>query len=264
MKTILKIGAVLCLNILLFSNVPAQLSDESNVEEHLGNNIPLDLMFLNENGDSVKLGDLIKKPTILSLVYFRCPGICSPLLSGLVEVVEKIDEKPGEDYQLLTISFDPTDNPAMAVKKKNNYLKSFNIDFPEEQWHFLTGDSAAIYAITKAVGFKYKQTGDDFVHPGLVTMLGADGKITRYLFGISFLPFDVKMALLEAAQGRTGPTINKVLLYCFSYDPTGKQYAFNFLKVTGTIIIFLVLIFVVFLIFVSRARRKKVRMANVG
>lgn len=261
---ILKFISILTFYALFSTNVFAQLSNESSVEEHLGENIPLDLTFLNENGDSVKLADIITKPTMLSLVYFRCPGICSPLLSGLVDVVEKIDEKPGEDYQLLTISFDPTDNPAMAAKKKNNYLKSFNIDFPEEQWHFLTGESASIQAITKAVGFKYKQTGDDFVHPGLVTMVGSDGKISRYLFGITFLPFDVKMALLEASEGRTGPTINKVLLYCFSYDPAGKQYAFNFLKVTGTIVIFLVLVFVVFLIFVSRTRRKKVRMANVG
>ena len=135
----------------------------------------------------------------------------------------------------------------------------------QDRWEELEGTCAwDLYQAFSAVGFRYKKTGNDFVHPGLVTMVGADGKISRYLYGITFLPFDVKMALLEAAEGRTGPTINKVLLYCFSYDPSGKKYAFNFLKVTGTIILFLLLVFVVFLIFTSRARRKKVRTTNVG
>ena len=190
---------------------------ETGVAEKLGDYIPLDLKFADENGDSVQLSQIFNKPTILSLVYYRCPGICSPLLSGIVDVVEKIDNIPGEDFEILTVSFDETDNPALGLQKKKNYMAAFNKKFPAEHWKFLTGDKASIAKLTDAVGFKFKKQGRDFVHPGLITILGKDGKISRYLFGISFLPFDVKMALLEASQGRTGPTINRVLVYCFSY-----------------------------------------------
>ncbi len=264
MQKLLKFSIVVCAFMIYNAASFAQPSSESGIDEKLGQYIPLDLSFVDEKGDSVQLGEIINKPTILSLVYFRCPGICSPLLSGIAQVVEKIDEKPGEDYQILTISFDETDSPALATKKKNNYIKSFNRPFPEEHWKFLTGGNESIVELTKAVGFKYRKEGRDFVHPGLITMLGADGKISRYLYGITFLPFDLKMALLEASEGRVGPTINKVLLYCFSYDPSGKKYAFNFLKATGTIIIFLLLIFAVFLFFTSRARRKKTGTAHVS
>ncbi len=237
---------------------------ETGVDEKLGDYIPLDLKFVDENGDSVQLSQIINKPTILSLVYYRCPGICSPLLSGIVDVVEKIDNIPGEDFVILTVSFDETDNPTLGAQKKKNYMAAFNKTFPSQHWKFLTGDSASIAKLTSAVGFKFKKQGRDFVHPGLITILGEDGKISRYLFGISYLPFDVKMALLEASQGRTGPTINRVLIYCFSYDPDGKKYAFNFLKVTGTIILFFLLLFVVFLIFAGRSRNRKARATNVS
>lgn len=264
MKIISKTLMLVIMGMFFATSVFAQLGNDSGLDEKLGEQIPLNLYFLNEQGDSVQLKDIITRPTILSLVYFRCPGICSPLLGGIVEAVEQLNEKPGKDYKILTISFDPTDTPALAQKKKENYIKSFTVPFPPEQWQFLTGDSASIRAITKAVGFRYKKQGKDFVHPGLVTILSPHGKIARYLYGISFLPFDLKMALLEASQERTGPTISRVLLYCFSYDPAGKKYAFNFLKVTGSIILFLVLVFAVFLFFTGRARRKKVRTTNVG
>lgn len=258
---------IICLLILsaIVLHAQQQVEDvETGVDEKLGGYIPLDLKFVDENGDSVQLGQLINKPTILSLVYYRCPGICSPLLSGIVDVVEKIDNIPGEDFFILTVSFDETDSPALSAQKKKNYMASFNKKFPSQHWKFLTGDKSSINKLTEAVGFKFKKQGRDFVHPGLITILSADGKISRYLFGISYLPFDVKMALLEASQGRTGPTINRVLVYCFSYDPDGKKYAFNFLKVTGTIIIFFLFVFVIFLVFTGRARKRKARIANVN
>lgn len=264
-----KIGMMLLIFLLVLSCpvIYAQQSAdllETGVDEKLGNFIPLDLKFVDENGDSVQLKQFINKPTILALVYYRCPGICSPLLSGIVDVVDKIDNIPGEDFVILTVSFDETDNPTLGAQKKKNYLAAFNKPFPSEHWKFLTGDRASIKKLTDAVGFRFKKQGRDFVHPGLITIIGKDGIISRYLFGISYLPFDLKMALLEASQGRTGPTINRVLLYCFSYDPDGKKYAFNFLKVTGTIILFFLLFFVVFLIFSGRSRKRKARATNVS
>ncbi len=232
---------------------------EVGVDEQLGKYVPLDLSFLNENGDSVKLAALIQKPTILALVYYTCPGICSPLLNGVAEVLEKMDAEPGSDYQVITISFDSRDKPSLAARKKNNYLKSFKRPFPANAWRFLTGDSVAIKRITDAVGFRYKRQGKDFTHPGLITVLAPDGKITRYLYGITFLPFDLKMALLEASQGRTGPTISKLLMYCFSYDPAGRKYALNVVHIGGAVILSLLAIFISYIIIITRVRQKTAR-----
>ncbi|MBD3335812.1 MAG: SCO family protein [Candidatus Eisenbacteria bacterium] len=230
---------------------------EVGIDEHLGQHVPLDLTFQDEDGRTVRLGDLLDKPTILTLVYYRCPGICTPLLSGVVDVLEKVDLEPGKDYQVLTISFDPTEGPDLAERKKMNFMKAFHEPFPEDAWRFMTGDSAAVAAITDAIGFRYKPQGKDFLHPGVLTVLSDQGKIARYLYGITFLPFDVKMALMEAAEGRTGPTVRRVLLYCFSYDPEGKTYVFNILKVVGTLMMVFAALFVAWLVITTRRARRR-------
>jgi len=222
--------------------------------------VPLDLTFNDENGNPVVLKDLIDKPTVVSLVYFNCPGLCSPLLGGVVDVLDRMDLKPGKDYRAITISFDPTDTPELATAKKQNYFKAFRRGpFPEEDWTWLTGDSATIKKFTDAVGFKYKKEGDTYIHSGVLTVLSGKGKISRYLRGIEFQPFDLKMAITEASQGRTGPTISKLLLYCFSYDPAGKQYVFNFSKVVATGFLVFIVIFFAFLMLQGRVRTKKER-----
>jgi protein SCO1/2 len=221
---------------------------EIGVVEHLGEFAPLDLHFQNENGDTVLLRDVVNTPTVVSLVYFNCPGLCSPLLGGVVDVLDRMSLKPGIDYKAVTISFDPTDTPELAREKKKNYFKAFKHGpFPEEDWLWLTGDSVSIKKFTDAVGFKYKKEGKQYIHAGALIVLSSEGKISRYLRGIEFQPFDLKMAITEASQGRVGPTISKVLLYCFSYDPAGKRYAFNFMKVGGTIFLFFVVVFIGFL-----------------
>ncbi len=228
--------------------VPVLPEPEIVIVEHLGEYVPLELTFLNEKGDSVVLKDISTLPLVVSLVYFNCPGICSPLLGGVVDVLDRLDMEPGRDYRAVTISFDPTDHPDLAREKKRNYFKSFRRRaFPEGEWMWLTGDSVTIHQFTEAVGFKFKKEGKDFVHAGALIVLSADGKISRYLRGIEFQPFDLKMAITEAAAGRTGPTISKVLLYCFSYDPAGKKYVFNFTKVGGTIFLVGLVIFIAFL-----------------
>ncbi|MBN2366735.1 MAG: SCO family protein [Calditrichaeota bacterium] len=233
---------------------------EIGIIEHLGEFVPLDLSFIDSKGDTVFLRDYIDKPVVVSLVYLNCPGICSPLLGGMADVLDRMDLKPGEDYKALTISFDPSDTPELAREKKRNYFESFRFGpFPEEQWKWVTGDSVSIHKFTDAVGFKYKREGKDFIHAGALIVLSADGKISRYLRGIEFQPFDLKMAITEAAEGRVGPTISKVLLYCFSYDPEGKRYVFNFMKVFGTVFLVFLAGFAIFLIYQTKYRRKKER-----
>ncbi len=216
---------------------------ESDVEigiiEKLDHHIPMDAMLVDEQGDTVIIGDLIDKPTILNFVYYRCPGICSPLMDGLADVMDGTELELGKDYQALTISFDAREKTFLAVRKKNNYLNLMEkSEEARDGWRFFTGDSANIKALTEATGFRFKSTGNDFIHSATLIILDPNGKITRYMNGIYFLPFEMKMSILDAAEGKSGPTINRVLQYCYSYDPAGQQYVFNITKVTATLILF--------------------------
>jgi len=228
---------------------------EIGIVEKLDQYVPLDAMLVDENGDTVILGDLLDKPTILNFVYFRCPGICSPLMDGLADAMDATDLVLGKDYQALTISFDHREKTDLAIRKKNNYL---NLMKKKEQartgWRFFTSDSVNIKKLTDATGFRFQPTGNDFIHAATLIILDPEGKITRYMNGIYFLPFELKMSILDAAAGKSGPTINRVLQYCYSYDPEGQKYVMNITKVAGTLIIFIGLVLFLVLIFF---RRKK-------
>ena len=221
--------------------------------DHLGDTIPLDLQFFNEQNDTVSLRQLIDKPTIINFVYFNCPGLCSPLLEGIAKAVERTDMDFGKDYQVITISFDITDTPEKAKQKKINFIQNISKE-KADHWIYLTGEKENVYKIADAVGFKFKQTGLDFAHPSGIILISPQGKITRYLYGLEFLPFDLKMAIIESQKGLARPTINKVLEYCFNYDPRGQGYTLSVTRITGTIIIFIALIVFVSLLI---SKRKK-------
>lgn len=229
---------------------------EIGIVEHLDEFIPTDIYLIDENNQRVILTDLIDKPTIINWVYFRCPGICSPLMEGLANVMNASDMVAGVDYQVLTISFDPTETIDLGILKKVNYLNL--VDKKEEisnGWKFFVSDSASIVKGTNATGFKYKRTGNDFLHAASVTVVSPKGKITRYMNGTYFQPFDLKMAIIESSKGMSSPTINKIMQYCFSYDPVGQAYVLNVTKITGTLILFFASILFLFLIF--KPKRKK-------
>lgn len=242
------------LAILLFVSaivVSARSEDTSKfdvgIDEKLGETIPLDLSFLDEYGKPVTLRSLFTKPTLLTLVYYRCPGICSPLLTGVSEVVDRMDMEAGKDFNIVTISFSPKEDYIMASGKKKNYIDLMKKKIPDASWRFLTGDSASIAKITDAVGFRYQKQGDDYMHGAVVTVLSPEGKISRYLYGTDYLPLDVKLALTEAAEGKSVPAINKLLKLCYSYDPDGRKYVLNFTRIVGGIMIFLIAGFVLVL-----------------
>jgi protein SCO1/2 len=159
----------------------------------------------------------------------------------------------GTDYQVILISFNPLDNPLKAREKKRNYVQ----EIPQAQqaaWHYLTGWPENIKKITDAVGYHFKPVGLDFAHPSALIILSPQGKITRYLFGISFLPFDLKMALIEAQKGQARPTINKVLQYCFAYNETSHSYTLQITRIVGTLTILIAL--TVFLILILKRKKK--------
>jgi len=227
------------------------------IDEHLGETVPLDLTVFNVSGEPILLSEYVDRPTILALVYYRCPDICSPLLMGLADAVEKMDMEPGEAFRILTVSFSAVEDSMDAHHTREHIKKMYGGEWPEQDWVFTTADSSTIATLTGAVGFGYRRVGvDQYTHAAALTVLSPGGRIARYLYGITYLPFDLKMALTEAAEGRVGPTINRVLLFCFSYDPEGQTYVFNILKVTGTLITFFALVFIAWLVVSARRSRK--------
>ncbi len=227
---------------------------EIGVVEHLNEYIPEDIYINNINNESQNLRELINKPTVIMLVYYRCPGICSPLMTSVAETIDKTDLVLNKDYQVITISFDPREGAELAAKKRDNYLNLITKEIDKDGWKFFTADSLNISKITKSIGFNYKKAGNDFMHPGLLTMVAPDGKITRYLQGTYFLPFEFKMALIETSKGISGPTIYKVLQFCYTYDPAGQEYVLNVTKLAGTIILAIAVI--LFLILALKPKRK--------
>ena len=253
----MKKTSITLLFLLAFIAAPAQSDSdvEIGVIEKLDQYIPMDAILIDEHGDTVIIGDLIDKPTILNFVYFRCPGICSPLMDGLADAIDGTDLELGKDYQALTISFDHREGTFLAVKKKNNYLNLMDKkEQAQEGWRFFTSDSANIKALTEASGFRFKPTGNDFIHAATLIILDPEGKITRYMNGIYFLPFELKMSILDASEGKSAPTINRVLQYCYSYDPEGQQYVLNITKVTGTLILFMAVILFLVLLLVRKRK----------
>ena len=231
----------------IFSNANAQLNqgapailEEIGVDEKLGEKIPLDLRFANSEGDSVSIGELMKdgKPVLLNPLYYECPVLCNLVLEAVYKVVNELAWSPGTDYTIISFSIDPEETPAMAASTRDQYLSSLNRPGAEQGWHFLTGQKESISKLTDAVGFRYKydeRTGE-YLHLASIMMVSPDGTITRYLYGAAFREFDLRNALNEAADGTIGSTLERVMFYCFTYDPSSQSYvpvAMNIMKLGG-------------------------------
>jgi len=235
----------------------AAVKADIEIVEKLGQNIPSDAMFTDENGKKINLKNFIDKPTIVAPIYLECTHECPLLLSGLADVIGKLDlVKPGKDFQVIALSFDNQDTPKIAAEKKVNYIKLINKPFPPDAWKFLTGDEANIKKFTDSIGFKFQRDAEhEFSHPITLVVLAPSGKIIRYIEGTTFLPFELTMAITEAAQGRIGSPVRKALLYCFSYDPQKKSYVFNILQVTGIVMILFVGSFLAYLLISTKKKK---------
>ncbi len=224
------------------------------IDEKLGNYVSLDLTFIDEEGNSRTLREYMDgKPTLVSLNYFRCAGICTPQLEDMAKMLSKLELIENVDYKALTISFAPNETPSLAKAKRRTHLDSMGKAYDEDAWHFLLSENNSSAIFAKEVGFSYKKTVSkagvvDWIHAASLIVISPEGKITRYLNGINQNPFDVKMALIESTQGKIGPTIAKTLLYCFAYDPKGKTYIFMWEKVVATVILIITIIFFIWLL----------------
>ena len=197
--------------------------DGVRVDEHLGDSIPLDLGFVDEEGKPVTLRDYFdgKVPVIITLNYSDCPMLCSLQLSGVV------DSSAGKEYRLVTVSINPKEGPERARKTKARYLQQYGRPGAEDGWHFLTGSANNVHALANAIGFRYSynEKRDEWVHPAAITVTAPNGKIARYLYGIEYHPKTLRLSLVEASEGKIGTTIDKLVLYCFHYDATEGRYA---------------------------------------
>jgi len=199
------------------------------IEQHLNDPIPPDLVFRDETGKAVRLGDYFgRRPLILNLVYYQCPMLCGEVLSGLESVLRVLKFDVGNEFDVLTVSFDPKETPEMASAKKAEFLKRYGRAGAAEGWHFLTGPQASVDALTKAAGFDYEndpKTGQ-FAHATAIMILTPQGRIAQYYYGVEFAPKDLRLGLVQASQNKIGSIVDEVLLYCYHYNPdTGKYGA---------------------------------------
>lgn len=238
------------------------------ITEKLGHATPLDATFTDHRGRKVTLGDLLKdgRPIVLSLVYYRCPGLCSMALSGLSDTLRQMAWKPGDKYRVITVSFDPSDTFDVAAAKRANYLQATSLS-DEAAWVFLTGDAANIQKLTEAVGFKYifnKESGQ-FSHDSAAIVLTPDGRISRYLRGVFYDPQTLKMSLVEASDGRIGTLSDQVWMKVCGYDASKGRYvvmARSVLAIGGVVTIAALILTVGLLLIREHSQRNKNKRAS--
>jgi protein SCO1 len=198
-------------------------------DQKLNQQVPLDVSFRAESDVPVRLADLSGgRPIILVLAYYRCPQLCNLVLNGLLEGLRGVEFRPGQEFEVIVVSFDARETPEIARAKRDNYVASYARPGTEEHWHFLTGDEPTIAKLADAVGFRYAfdAAHDRFNHASGITVLTPDGRVSRYLFGIQFLSRDLRLALVEASAGKVGSLTDQFLLYCFHYDAESGKYRF--------------------------------------
>lgn len=212
---------------------PAAAKADAGVVERLGQQADLDVELLGEDGKRLRLAELVTMPTVLAPVYYSCPNECNVLLGTLSTVLPQVGLRPGVDYQVLAVSFDDRDTPATASKRKGDFLNTTAAGFPPQAWRFLSGDETNIRRLMDSVGFGFQRSGDAFRHSIALIVLTPTGKISRYLYGIRPLAFDIALAATEAGGEKTGLSVKRAIAMCYTYDPQGRKYVFDFMKVAG-------------------------------
>lgn len=208
---------------------PAAQFKDVKIEQHLDAQVPLDLMFRDETGSDIALGEAMDgKTTILALVYYRCPGLCNGMLNGIAGIVDSMKYEIGDDYNVVSVSIDPNETAGLANDKKTSYLEKLHRDGAAMGWHFLTGDEDAIRRLATTVGFRYAYdpATDQYAHAGGIMVLTPHGRIARYYFGVEYIARDVEFGLVEASQGRIGNIVDQLTMLCFQYDPATGKYGF--------------------------------------
>ena len=232
------------------------LAGQVRIDEQLGSVAALDAVFRDETGMEIRLDSLFDKPVVLLPVSFSCTAVCSYLQAALVKALNEVDQSPGKDFNIITLSFDDDENETDAAAAKKNYTSLIKREFPPEKWSYLTGDRENILKVTGSLGYNFIRKAEHlYDHPSALVVLARDGKIIRYLHGPNFPPFDLGMALSEAQRGTPGISIKRrVLDFCHDYDPAKKTYAFKLFRIAGTVVLIGLAGYIIFLL--SPSKRK--------
>jgi protein SCO1 len=239
------------------------LTKDVSIEQKLNSPVPLDLSFRDEAGQLIPLRNYFgEKPVVLSLVYFKCPSLCPMSMRETMSGLRRVPLEAARDYNVLVVSFDPSDTPADAAKTKAEFKKQYNRAGYDEGFHFLTGDQQSIAKLASAVGwhFHWDEASKQFVHAGGIMVATPDGKMSHYFYGIDYAPADLRMALVDASQHKIGSPVDYVLLFCFHYNAAQGRYTlaiFNLLKVAGSLTVLILALLIILLM--RNDKRKKTR-----
>jgi len=232
-------------------------------DQKLDAQLPLDAVFKDDEGRTVPLGTFFgKRPVVLAFVYYECPMLCTQVLNGAVAAFKVLNFNIGDEYEVVTLSFNPKETPAMASAKKETYLARYGRPAGAKGWHFLTGEQPAIGALASSVGFRYvfDQASQQYVHASAIMVLTPDGRVSKYFYGIDYPPKDLRLGLIEASGGRIGTPVDQVLLYCYHYDPHSGKYSMvvmNVLRVAGVLTVALIGGFIVTMWGLDRRKSKR-------
>jgi len=230
-----KAAALAALGCLLAGVLPAAAEEtglpeavrEVAIDQRLGENVPADAVLIDEEGRSVRLGDYLgRRPVLLNFVYYECPMLCTLVLNGIVRTLRTMDFEPGREFDIVTVSIDPRETPELARRKKALYMATYGRDRAAAGWHFTTATRESIERLTAAAGFRYtydQETGQ-FAHASGIMLLTPQGRLHRYFYGVEYAPRDLRLGVIDAAQGRIGSKVDALLLYCFHYDPVTGRY----------------------------------------
>lgn len=247
------------------NEVPAEI-EGVGIEEHLGARIDTTLPFVNDKGEQVTMGDFLsgQKPVLLSIVYFNCPSLCNFHLNGVTEALSKLDWTVGDEFELVALTMNHREGPELAAQKKTSYVNDYGRPESADGWHFLTGTEENIRKLSDQVGFNFKwmDGSQEYAHASAAIILTPTGKVSRYLHGIEFDPKNLRLALLEASDGKIGDLVDQLALFCFQFDPTKKKYtlyAFNIMRIGAILMVLVLAVFLVPMWLRERQRRKPLK-----
>jgi protein SCO1/2 len=245
--------------------VPNSVVEKIGVDQKLGAPVPLDLEFRDESGRTVRLGQYFTtgKPVVLSLVYYRCPGLCTMTLNSMSAAFKPLTLSVGKDFEVVTVSIDPKETPKLAAAKKAEYLKRYGRPGAEAGWHFLTGDGASIEALAAAVGFRYvyQPEIDQYAHAAAIMVATPQGKLARYFYGIEYSARDLRLGLVEASGNRIGTLADVMTLLCYQYDPKSGKYGTAVMRIVRAGGVATVLGLGAFIVLTLRRERRAVGVA---
>ncbi|MCU1383088.1 MAG: hypothetical protein JWL71_1785 [Acidobacteria bacterium] len=236
-------------------------------DQNIDQRVPLDTTFRDEAGRTVRLGDYFgKRPVVMVFAYYDCPMLCTQVINGLSSALGTMSLKPGVDFEIVTVSFNPKDTPATATAKKAVYLERYRRPGAAESWHFLSGDEPSIERLTKAAGFRYAWDADtkQYAHPSGVIVLTPDGRLSKYLFGIEYGPRDLRLGIVEASEGKAGTPVDSLLLYCYHYDPMTGRYGLAIMRAMRLAGVATVVLLGTFIVVMVRRERRGPRTSYSG